>query len=73
MRQLAHGMHGNSKEKAVVAGEYVRICLISAHMFNLPVRRRVIGAVAINCKPGPDPVLSKDEESELVEYCCKNS
>ena len=48
----------------------------TARLFNLPVqslRQGVIGACAvpIDCKPGPHPVLSKDEESELVAYCLK--
>ena len=57
--------------KAVNEGNGLRE---TARLFNLPVeslRRRIIGAVPIDCKPGPDPVLSKDEESELVAYCLK--
>ena len=57
--------------KAVNEGNGLRE---TARLFNLPVeslRRRIIGAVPINCKPGPDPVLSKDEESKLVAYCLK--
>ena len=40
--------------------------------YNVPIetlRRRVGGQVDIDCRPGPQTVLSKDEESRLEEYC----
>ena len=43
----------------------------SAKLHNVPVetlRRRIIGDVDNDCKPGPATVLTKDEEAKLVEY-----
>ena len=39
---------------------------------NVPVetlRRRVTGLVDVNCRPGPRPVFSKDEEERLTQCC----
>ena len=38
-------------------------------LYNLPVeslRRRVIGSVELNCRPGPPTVLTEGEEERLV-------
>ena len=43
----------------------------AARGFNVPVetlRRRVIGAVQMDAKPGPPTVLSKEEEDLLAKY-----
>ena len=43
----------------------------AARLYNVPVeilRRRVIGAVDVLCKPGPSTVLIAEEEHRLVEY-----
>jgi hypothetical protein len=32
------------------------------------LRRRVIGTVDIVCRPGPPPVLSKEEEGAIANY-----
>ena len=37
----------------------------TARMYNIPVetlRRRIIGSVSLDCKPGPSTVLTKEEE-----------
>jgi len=44
----------------------------SSRTFNVPVetlRRRVNGMVPVNCRPGPKPVLSEEEEEQLSKYC----
>ena len=54
--------------KAVEAGMSLRQ---AAKVYNVPVettRRRVLGKVAVDCKPGPATVFSKGEENELVDY-----
>ena len=54
--------------KAVEAGMSLRQ---AAKVYNVPVettRRRVLGKVAVDCKPGPATVFSKEEENELVDY-----
>ena len=43
---------------------------------NVPVetlRRRVVGAVGVDCKPGPPTVLTPDEEVKLVNYIIEMS
>jgi hypothetical protein len=44
---------------------------VAARQCNVPVetlRRRVVGAVGVDCKPGPPTVLTPDEEVKLVNY-----
>jgi hypothetical protein len=44
----------------------------ASRLYNVPIetlRRRVSGQVDIECRPGPQTVLNKDEESRLEEYC----
>ena len=41
-------------------------------MHNVPVetlRRRATGLVSLNCRPGPPPVLTTEEEARLAQYC----
>ena len=41
-------------------------------MFNFPLetlRRKIIGSVSINCKPGPKTALTKEEEDLIFWYC----
>ena len=43
----------------------------AARMYNIPVktlRRRIIGSVSLDCKPGPSTVLTKEEEQCLAKY-----
>ena len=43
----------------------------TARLYNVPIetlRRRVTGAVSMDCRPGPPTVLIKDEEDKLVQY-----
>ena len=43
-------------------------------MFNVPVeslRRRVNGDIPIECRPGPKPILTVDEEAAIARYCMK--
>ena len=43
----------------------------AARQYNVPVetlRRRFIGAVEVDCKPGPSTVLTADEEVKLASY-----
>ena len=43
----------------------------ASRMFNVPLeslRRRVIGTVEMNAKPGPSTVLSVEEEDSLAKY-----
>ena len=43
----------------------------AASLYNVPVevlRRRLIGKVTLNCKPGPSTILTKEEEQCLVDY-----
>ena len=35
------------------------------------LRRRVIGKVSMDCHPGSDTVLTKEEEDALMQYCLK--
>ena len=54
--------------KAVINGKGLRE---AARTHNVPVetlRRRVNGAVAMGCKPGPSTILSDEEEDLLCEY-----
>ena len=40
-------------------------------LYNLPVeslRRRVIGSVKLNCRPGPSTELTEEEEERLAAY-----
>ena len=32
------------------------------------LRRRVVGAVGVDCKPGPPTVLTAEEEQKFVDY-----
>ena len=46
----------------------------AARFYNVPVettRRRVLGTVAIECRPGPATVFSEEEEKEIVDYAIK--
>lgn len=48
----------------------------AARQYDLPVetlRRRVTGAVSMNCKPGPATVLSAEDEEKLASYIVKMS
>lgn len=57
--------------KAVEEGNRLRE---AARMFNVPVgtlRRRVTGAVPIQCRTGPKPILAVDEEAAIASYCVK--
>ena len=43
----------------------------TARLYNVPIetlRRKVTGAVSMDCRPGPPTVLTKDEEDKLVQY-----
>ena len=54
--------------KAVEAGMSLRQ---EPEVYNVPVettRRRVLGKISVDCKPGPATVFSKEEENELVDY-----
>jgi len=45
----------------------------TARLYNLPVeRRRVIGSVELNCRPGPPTVLTEEEE-RLAAYLVQMS
>ena len=44
----------------------------AARAHNVPVetlRRHVVGSVGLDCRPGPQTVLTREEEARLVEYC----
>ena len=44
----------------------------AARKYNVPVetlRRRTAGLVSLNCRPGPPPVLTTEEEARLSECC----
>ena len=44
----------------------------AARTYNVPVetlRRRTTGLVSLNCRPGPPPVLTTEEEARLAQYC----
>ena len=46
----------------------------ASRTYNVPVetsRRRVTGKVSMDCCPGPDTVLTEEEEDALMEYCLK--
>ena len=58
MEAVAFVQNGNSLRQA-------------ARLYNVPVetlRRRVNGAVNVDCKPGPSTILTKDEEECLAKY-----
>ena len=58
MEAVAFVQNGNSLRQA-------------ARLYNVPVetlRRRVNGAVSVDCKPGPSTILTKDEEECLAKY-----
>ena len=43
----------------------------SSRLHNVPLetlRRRVNGTVAIDCRPGPNTVLTEEEETKLADY-----
>jgi hypothetical protein len=43
----------------------------AARLYDVPIetlRRRVIGAVKVDCRPGPNTILTTAEESQLVKY-----
>ena len=43
----------------------------ASRSYGLPVetlRRRVLGAVEIDCRPGPPTIFTKEEEDTLCEY-----
>ena len=43
----------------------------SSRLYNIPLetlRRRVNGTVVIDCRPGPNTVLTKKEETKLADY-----
>ena len=55
--------------KAVQEGMGLRQAV---RLYNLPyetLRRRVVGSVAVDCRPGPPSVFSKEEEEMLAQYC----
>ena len=44
----------------------------AARAHNVPVetlRRRVVGSVGLDCRPGPQTLLTREEEAQLMEYC----
>lgn len=44
----------------------------AARKYNVPVetlRRRTTGLVNLNCRPGPPPVFTTEEEARLAQYC----
>ena len=46
----------------------------ASRTYNVPVetlRRRVTGKVSMDCRPGPDTVLTEEEEGALMQYCLK--
>ena len=46
----------------------------ASRLYNVPLetmRRRVIGAVDMNCRPGPPTVLTEEEEVKLADYVVK--
>ena len=48
----------------------------SARLYNVPLemlRRRVNGTVAIDCRPGPNTVLTEEEEIKLADYLLQMS
>ena len=47
-----------------------------ARIFDVPVetlRRRVVGSVPVNCRPGPKLVLKEEEEEALKDFCVNMS
>lgn len=61
-----------SMEAAVKAVEEGMRLREAARLYNVPhetLRRRTTGAVAVDCKPGPSTVLTKEEECILAKYC----
>ena len=50
------------------------MCKVKEHhsrLYNVPLetlRRRVNGTVAIDCRPGPNTVLTEEEETKLADY-----
>ena len=47
-----------------------------ARMFDVPVetsRRRFVGSVPVNCRPGPKLILKEEEEEALKDFCVKMS
>ena len=48
----------------------------ASRLYNVPLetlRRRVTGAVEMDCKPGPPTILTKEEEDKIYEYLIKMS
>ena len=48
----------------------------AARLYNLPVeslRRRIMGMVSIDCRPGPPTILTLYEEDRLARYCVEMS
>ena len=48
----------------------------AARLYNLPVeslRRRIMGMVSIDCRPGPPTILTSYEEDRLARYCVEMS
>ena len=41
----------------------------TCRLYNVPIERRVMGQVDVECRPGPQTILSKEEEDCLAEYC----
>ena len=44
----------------------------ASRLYNVPLetlRRRVTGAVDVDCRPGPKTILTKEEEDRLAGYC----
>ena len=57
--------------KSVKEGMGLRV---ASRKYNVPVetlRRRVIGAVDMDCKPGPPTLLTSYEEEKLASYVVK--
>ena len=60
-----------SMAAAVVSVKDGRGLREASRLYNVPVetlRRRVIGLVEVNCRPGPATALTEDEELRLSEY-----
>ncbi len=60
-----------TEESMVAAVEHVKNGIPlhkSFRLYNVPLRRRVIGRVDISCKPGPGTILTEDEEEQLYKY-----
>ena len=60
-----------SMEAAVETVQAARGLQETSRLYNVPVetlRRRAIGKVDIDCRPGTPTVLTKEEENEIASY-----